>query len=108
LYEYRISFHPEAKIKRVRKRLLQILEDAPEYHEYKDLVAHDWSEKLVAAKRLSASSQPLEVTVRLFDEGEQGPGESAKTYTITITFVDEINAENLNRSIAQHSNLEHY
>lgn len=108
MYEYRISFQPEVKIKRVRRRLLQILEDSPEYQPHKDLVAHDWSEKLVAAKRLPDSSQPLHVKVRLFDEDEQGPGEDAKTYTITITFVEEINADNLNRSKARYSNLKHY
>ena len=99
MYEYRISFHPEVKIKRVRRRLLEILEDAPAYQPYKNIVAHDWSEKLVAAKKLpSLNDGPLEVTVKLVDN-DRPSNEDAKAFTITIAFVNEITADNLDRSV---------
>ena len=100
IYEYNISIQPETKIKRIRKRLLQILEDAPEYRPYKNDVAHDWSEKLVAAKILPCpNNRPLEISVKLFDEDEKAPSEDAKAYTISITYVNEINSDTLNRSV---------
>lgn len=98
VYEYKISFYPETKIKRIRKRLLQILEDTSEFQSYKSIVAHDWSEKLLAAKKLpSPNNKPLEMTVKLFDDDENGPSEKSKTYTITISYVNEIDCDNLNR-----------
>ncbi|KAF8578838.1 Piwi-domain-containing protein [Ramaria rubella] len=96
MYEYKIYFQPEVKIKRVRKRLLQILEDVPEFQPYKNQVAHDWSEKLVAAKKLpSPNGGPLDVTVRLFDEDEANPSEDAKAYTISFSLVNEISSDTL-------------
>ncbi|KAF8513192.1 Piwi domain-containing protein [Gautieria morchelliformis] len=96
IYEYKVSFHPEVKSKRIRRRLLEILEDAPEYEPYKSFTAHDWSEKLVAAKKLpSPDNAPLEVTVKLVDEDEMRPNTNAKAYNITFTFVNEINSDNL-------------
>jgi eukaryotic translation initiation factor 2C len=101
VYEYNISFHPETKIKRIRKRLLQILEGAPEFQPYRNIVAHDWSEKLVAAEKLpSPNNKPLEITVKLFDDDEKGPTGDSKTYAITISYVNEIDSGNLNRSVA--------
>jgi eukaryotic translation initiation factor 2C len=101
IYEYKISFDPEVKSKRIRRLLLQILEDAPEYEPYKSFTAHDWSEKLVAAKKLpSPNDAPLEVTVKLVDVDEMRPSTNAKAYNIAFTFVNEINSDNLHRSAA--------
>jgi hypothetical protein len=96
-YEYKIYFKPEVAIKRVRKRLLQILEDSPQFAQFKNYVAHDGSEKLVAARKLpSPNNGTLDVTVKLFDEDETGPDDKAKSFLISLSFTGEINASNVN------------
>ncbi|KAF8523721.1 Piwi-domain-containing protein [Hysterangium stoloniferum] len=96
-YEYKIYFQPEVKIKRVRKRLLEIVENTPELSQFKNFVAHDGSEKLVASKKLPAPNNgPLDVSVKLFDEDEKGPDNKAKTYVISFSYVSEINSSNMN------------
>jgi hypothetical protein len=96
-YEYKIHFKPEVKIKRVRRRLLQLLEVTPQFAKYKNLVAHDGSEKLIAAKKLPAANDgPLDVSVQLYDEDEAVPDDKAKTFLISLSFVGEINNSNVN------------
>ncbi|KIJ43810.1 hypothetical protein M422DRAFT_47658 [Sphaerobolus stellatus SS14] len=97
LYEYKIYYEPGVTLKRVRKRLLQILEDAPEFASYKNIVAHDSSEKLIAGKPLpQPKNNPLEFNVKLFDADDAGPDERSKSYKIMIQFTNEINMTNLN------------
>jgi hypothetical protein len=85
-------------IKRIRRRLLQILEDAPQFVQYKNLVAHDGSEKLIAAEKLPAPDDGLlEVSLQLFEEDETGPDDKAKSYIISLLFTGEINASNVNK-----------
>lgn len=99
VFEYRISFQPAVTIKRVRKRLLEILDATPEFQKFKAFLAHDASEKLIATRKLP---QPLEFTVKLFDEDEDRANERSKTYLISIAFIKEINIDNLYRYVCSH------
>ncbi|KIJ40471.1 hypothetical protein M422DRAFT_49170 [Sphaerobolus stellatus SS14] len=97
LYEYKIYYEPGVTLKRMRKRLLQILEDAPEFASYKNIVAHDFSEKLIAGEPLpQPKNNPLGFNVKLFDADDVGPDERSKSYKIMIQFANEINMTNIN------------
>ena len=85
--EYDTKIKPAIDQKRRRIRLFEILEEMPEYQQYKPYVAHDYAAKLVAARRLP---QPLVFEIFYFEDDEDGPNERSKKYTIEITFVQDL------------------
>lgn len=97
LYEYKIYYEPAVKVKRVRQRLLEILEDAPAFQAYKDHVAHDWSEKLISTKKLPSPNQnPFELQIKYFDENEE-LNDRSKMYTLSFSFTGELASHEIDK-----------
>ncbi|PCH34807.1 Piwi-domain-containing protein [Wolfiporia cocos MD-104 SS10] len=88
IYDYDIAFTPKAQAGNERRaRILQILEREPQYAPYVGFVAHDRSQRLVAAKKLP---QPLSFQVQYLEEGETNPRPNALTFTVEIGFQREL------------------
>ncbi|EIN14516.1 argonaute-like protein [Punctularia strigosozonata HHB-11173 SS5] len=100
-YEYDVSITPTAgtAIKRVKRRIWHLAEDSPDWTQkgLKNNVAHDHSQKLIAARKLP---QPLTIDIPFFEEEEDGPKPGGKVYTLTITYVQELETESLNSHLA--------
>ncbi|KAI0050290.1 argonaute-like protein [Auriscalpium vulgare] len=98
LHEYDVSISPAqgTKIRRVKRRIFQLAEQAPDWVEkgLRGNVAHDHSAKLIAAKVLV---QPLTIRVPFYDEDEDGPRTDGKgkEYTLTIKYIQAIDTGNL-------------
>lgn len=88
-YDYHVEITPSTDIKRIRARLFWLLEQSNQqgWREFVPFIAHDRSERLVAAKKLP---QPLDVQLQFFEEGEAGPNARSKTYTFAITLTAEL------------------
>ncbi|CAK5264708.1 unnamed protein product [Mycena citricolor] len=93
-FEYDVSITPVAgtAARRVKKRIFHLAEQSREWTQYelKDNVAHDYSAKLIAAKKLR---QPLNITVVFHDEDEEVPkpkDKGYKEYTLSIKFVQNL------------------
>lgn len=103
VHEYDVAITPATAIRRVKRRIFQLAEESPEWASYglKGTVAHDHSAKLIAAKPLP---QPLSIRVQFYDEDENGPTARSKEYTLSITYIQEIDLEGLQRYVfyAQH------
>lgn len=96
LYEYDVKITPAAAARRMNRRIFALLEQTPGFAPYRGAVAHDSSAKLIAAKKLP---QPLALTVPYFDEDESGPQPGGKTYTVEITFIQDLDVTALSRSV---------
>ncbi|KAF8639231.1 hypothetical protein AX17_001716 [Amanita inopinata Kibby_2008] len=96
VFEYSVAISPAAgtAIRRVKRRIFDLAERTPQWTQQglRGHVAHDQSAKLVAAKELP---QPLTIEVPYYDEDEEGPSPNGKTYTLTITFVQQLHLQNL-------------
>ena len=93
IYDYHIEITPKTDLKSIRARLFMLLEQSvhPGRREYVPFIAHDGSARLVSSKKLP---QPLEVPV-LLKEGQAMPTQRDKTYTISITFTQELKSSEL-------------
>lgn len=99
LYEYDVSITPASgtAARRVKRRIYQLAEQTTTWKQagMTGKVAHDSSAKLIAAFLLP---QPLTIKVPYYDEDESGPPQKGgKEYTLTITFIQEIDTSNLTR-----------
>ncbi|KAF9224760.1 Piwi-domain-containing protein [Gyrodon lividus] len=97
LYEYDVAIAPVAgtAVRRVKRRIYQLAERTTAWQQagMVGTVAHDSSAKLIAARILP---QPLTIRVPYYDDDESGPPQQGgKEYTLTITFIQEINTGNL-------------
>ncbi len=113
LYEYDVNITPAVSVKRVKRRIFQLAEQAVDWANagLSARVAHDHASKLIAADKLP---QPLVITVPFTDEdeGEELPQskskggkkgdkkadkkvEKKKEYTLTITFVQDLETQSL-------------
>lgn len=110
LFEYDVNITPPVSVKRVKRRIFQLAELTNDWGQanMRGTVAHDHSSKLIAARQLD---QPLVITVPYSDEdGEQPaparaqpkggrkggkPAGKAAEYTLTITFVQQLETESL-------------
>ncbi|KIP05634.1 hypothetical protein PHLGIDRAFT_91914 [Phlebiopsis gigantea 11061_1 CR5-6] len=112
LFEYDVKITPEVTVRRVKRRIFQLAEDTPDWTNagMKNTVAHDHASKIIASKELP---QPLVITVQFTEEeGDEIPARSApakpkggkkggkkpdkpKEYTLTITFVQELETQSL-------------
>ncbi|KDQ20590.1 hypothetical protein BOTBODRAFT_169326 [Botryobasidium botryosum FD-172 SS1] len=98
IYEYNIGIEPSvAPGASQRRRILQLLEEHPEFSSYVTHVAHDYDAKLY-------SSQPLRhatvIQLKYYEEGEVGPSDRSKAYTVTIIPVKDIKTGPLKRYLA--------
>jgi hypothetical protein len=96
IYDYHVEITPSTDIKRIRARLFSLLEQSSQesFRGFVPFIAHDRSERLVAAKKLP---QPLDVQVQFYDEGEAGPNAKSKTYTFAITLTAELDIAQLKK-----------
>jgi hypothetical protein len=94
IHEYSIEITPKTELQRLKGRIIESLEQSPQYAQYKPFVAHDKSQKLVAARALP---QPLVVEVSLIEEGESVAGPKAKKFKVEITKTGELDTNDLSR-----------
>ncbi|KAJ8091756.1 hypothetical protein PM082_020991 [Marasmius tenuissimus] len=94
VYDYQVSVSPEAGVRRVRSRILRLLEARPLFAPYVNHIAHDGSQRLVSSRQLS---QPLSVEVPFLEEGETSPRRDARTYTVSIGFVRSLDTNDLTK-----------
>ncbi|KAG5636873.1 hypothetical protein H0H81_006534 [Sphagnurus paluster] len=103
LFEYEVTISPTFKtaMRRVKRRIFQLAEQAPDWTSrgLKGIVAHDHSSKLIAAKKLP---QPLSIKVPYFDEDEEGPKAGGKEYVLTIEYSRDIDTQGLLRHALYH------
>lgn len=97
LYEYNITISPAAGTaqRRVKRRIFQLAEQSADWsrHGLAGAVAHDYSSKLIAARKLS---DPLTIRVAFYEEDEQGPPTTGgKEYTLDIKFTQDIDTASL-------------
>ncbi|KAJ3563363.1 hypothetical protein NP233_g8987 [Leucocoprinus birnbaumii] len=100
-YEYKITITPSISIKSVKRRIFELAQDMSVWRStLADSVAHDYSAKLVARRRLP---EPLVVCVPFYEKGENPP--TAETplkmeYSLSFQFVQDIETDGLKRFIA--------
>lgn len=87
LCEYDVKITPATTVRRLKRRIFQILEQNPEYARYGVGVAHDFGAKLIAARRLP---QPLSFQVPFYDDDKSESGPNDKTYTVEIIFIQDL------------------
>jgi eukaryotic translation initiation factor 2C len=91
VYDYDVKTTPPSDGK-LKARIFALLELHPDFTSYVRHIAHDKSNRLVSAKRLP---QPLAIPIPYFDEGQSGPKQDAKLYTVTITLTQELDTGDL-------------
>lgn len=101
LYAYEVAIIPAAS-RRMKKRIYQIAEGTIAWAQagmsLPGRVAHDGRARLVAVYPLP---QPLTIEAPYYDQDESGPPQQgSRTYTLTITFVQEIDTGTLARCLA--------
>jgi len=104
IYEYDMAVEPDPKARRVRKRIFQLMEDAPAYAPVKPHVVHDWSAIMYSAKPINNNKEPLVVELVYRDEDEDKPSKNAKTFRVTIKWTKTMNTTDLQSYVASESN----
>lgn len=94
LYEYEVRISPNTTVRRVKRRIFELLEELPQYATFKRMVAHDFGAMLIAAKKLP---QPITFDVVFYEEDEGGPHEHSKTYNIEFIYIQDIDLSVLTR-----------
>ncbi|CAE6447538.1 unnamed protein product [Rhizoctonia solani] len=86
IFDYDISVEPETGIKRIMKRLLELMMTSSEFAPYTAFAAHDNMKRLVSMKEitLTGAAQVFSVAITYIEEGEDGPNERSKTYRISL------------------------
>ena len=91
-YEYEIAISPKAQAKGDRRaRIMQLVEESPQFSQYVRHVAHDRTQRMVSAQKLP---QPLEIPIRYREEDQQDDP-NALTFTVEIKFLGELNTSTL-------------
>ena len=104
IHEYKITITPTTGVARLKGRIIECLEQSPQYAQYKPFVAHDKSERMVAARALP---QPLVVEVTFIEEGETAAQANAKKYRVEISKTGELDTNDLTKYVYLDLNL-HY
>jgi eukaryotic translation initiation factor 2C len=94
IYDYTVTIEPTTDIRRLKTRVFQLLEQNPMVQPHIPYIAHDSSQRLVAAKKLP---QPLHVPVKFYEDNEKGPGPKAKVYTVSIKLERELDITELDK-----------
>ncbi|KDQ09564.1 hypothetical protein BOTBODRAFT_117083 [Botryobasidium botryosum FD-172 SS1] len=93
IYDYDVAITPNTDLRGPRKgRLLDLLEQTPEYAPFAGYISHDRGERLVSAKKLP---QPSKVSITFFDEGQTGPGDRAPVYELEVKLVRTLNSSDV-------------
>ena len=101
IFEYDVAITPSTTIRRVKRRIFELAEATNDWTQHlKGKVAHDYSSKLVAVKRLP---DPLVIKIIFKDEDEDTKDKDAKDkkkqkpkeYTLTFKLVKDLDTSNL-------------
>lgn len=98
LYKYDVAMVPEIKIKRMKKRVFQLLE-ASALGKIKHLIATDYAKTIITPSRLSIPDDKLQVEVTYYDENQGAPTENSKKYIVTIQLVQQIEPSDLQKYV---------
>ena len=91
-HEYEIAISPKGQARTDRRaRIMEIVEQSPQFAPYVPHVAHDRSQRMVSAQQLP---QPLEIPVRYLEE-DQADDPKALNFTVEIKFIKELNTSTL-------------
>lgn len=96
-YSIKISPDPKSQKARVKRRILDLFEQSAEGAPYRDSMVHDGSQRLVSARKLP---QPLQGSVRFFEQDEAGPRANADQYTVEVVFGKELLTAPLKQYVA--------
>jgi len=94
IYDYDVKITPTTGITRLKARIFELLERAPDFQKFKPYIAHDRSQRMVCPRELP---QPLSFTITFIEEEETSPRPNAKTYTIEITKTGELQTEEMDK-----------
>ena len=95
-YEYEVSISPKAQAKGDRRaRIMQLVEQSPEFAPYVADVAHDQCQRLVSARKLP---QPLDIPVKYLEE-DQTNNPNPLRFMVEIKFREELNMSDLDRCV---------
>lgn len=102
IYDYDISVDPETGIKRIMKRLLELMMSSPEFAPYAASASHDNMKRLVSMKKIpvSGAAQVFSVAVTYFEEDEDGPTEKSKNYRISLKLTAEHDTSEMTQYLA--------
>lgn len=98
LFKYDVAMVPEIKIKRMKKRVFQLLE-ASALGKIKHLIATDYAKTIITPSRLTLPDDRLQVEVTYYDENQDGPTEKSKKYMVTIQLVQVIEPSELQKYV---------
>lgn len=85
---------PKTDIGRLKGRIIELMEQLPEFAKFKAFVAHDKSQRLICCRALP---QPLKFNITFIEEGETTPRDNAKSYNIELKKTGELNTEDLTK-----------
>ncbi|RDB21860.1 Protein argonaute 1B [Hypsizygus marmoreus] len=94
IFDYNVEITPKTDINRLKIRIFQLLELSPVCTPLLPYIAHDRSQRLVAARKLP---QPLDIQVPFYDDHETGPDANAKVYNVSIKFERELDTSQLTK-----------
>lgn len=97
LYDYSVKIEPRPTIRRIRRRLFQLLEDAPAFAPFKSHVVHDSGGRIISSRILPIPPTGVVIHIRHYDSDEDGPNERSMTYLMTIAFNTQLDTDHLNR-----------
>lgn len=79
----------------VKRRIFELLEEDRLFQPFKSFVVHDFSQRIVAAKKLP---QPLKLTITFREEDEKEADVKKKIlYDVTVELLGEVNLDPVNR-----------
>jgi len=95
IHDYKIDITPKTEIGEVKGRIIELLEESPDFAAHRAHIAHDRSERMVSSRKLP---QPLALDILFRDEWEATARQGAKQYHVAITEVEngELNTDDLN------------
>lgn len=87
LHDYTIFIEPKPSVRRIRHRILRLLEGTPEFASFKNHVVHDNGARLISTLLLPIPHDGILTVIQYYDEDEEGPGPKSPFFTITISYV---------------------
>jgi hypothetical protein len=100
LLKFSVQINPGTKIRRVKRRLFQLMDEHPLWSKFAKFTAADGSSKLISSKFLPLDEEVLDIPIKLVDEGDK-EDESAKTYVISISYIKEHDTSELKKYVAR-------
>ncbi|KZT01938.1 argonaute-like protein [Laetiporus sulphureus 93-53] len=107
LFDYEVVIEPKGKAARAdrKARIMQLLEEHPEYRPHVGYVAHDQAQRLISAAKLP---QPLSMQVQYREEGENTARDNAMIFTVDIKFKRELDMAPLDNYMSGRPESETY